>query len=1239
MRTLRLTLLAVALGACATGVFVTSASAAGTPGPGWELSATTYPTNLVHGVNDVQEVEPNVEEATFVLKFGEAETVPLPTNAKASAVEKALEGLPGIGAGNVTVAKEGPVYVVTFVKLLANVKMALLEATNANVERRVEGAASGTVAVEVFNIGAGPSTGTITVTDTLPAGIKAREAGELIRTNDTGGEEGFGVDPEIERSGGWDCTGNGPGPAPKVSGASTVTCTNDPVGLPVFAGGGGTPTFQLNEELANPQPAVGVSVEAGAEESGLTNKVAISGGGAPNAASTEDPITVSSQPAHGGLISATGWLSNADGTIDTQAGSHPYTATFIFDVATALNSEREGFIPGSEIRDLESRVPPGLVGDFHNMAQCRQDELVIEKCPPASMVGALALGSWATPLEKPVFNMVPPPGEPAELGFVLGGVNVNISFSVRTGGDNGVVAHVENIPQRLTYQSILTLWGVPEDESHNRWRGAEGGCTQQEMEEPVFGNEVDYCARQQHPIMQSVLTLPTACGSPQPFVFRELSGWQEPDAFTEAGFMSRDATETPIGFAGCEALAFEPDITAAPDTERADSTAGFTAEVRPSLGGLEEPGALGTADIKNTTVTLPEGLVVNPGQAAGLLACGPTEDALTTEAESNEGKENDNAPSCPKASKIGVVTVRSPLIESAVEKQFEGNVYVLQSNPPEIKLLVAASADGVNLKLVGTVHLNEQTGRIESTFENTPQQPFSDLKLSFNGGPQAALATPTRCGTYTTNADFTPWSTPFAADFLDIAAFGIIEGPGGTPCPSDPLPFAPTLTAGSTSTQAGAFTGFSLLLARADGQQRVEKLQFTEPAGLSGLISQVPLCPEPQASQGSCDESSRIGHAIVQSGPGGSPLTLPQPGGPELPIYLTGPYEGAPFGLSIKTPIVAGPFNLGTIVTRARIDVDPSTAQITITTDPLPQIVKGVPTDIRSIYSVIDRPDFLFNPTNCNPQEFTGTATSAQGATAPLSSRFGIGGCRELPFKPVFSASTQGKFSKANGASLTVKVTAKPGEANIRKVSLQLPIALPARLTTLQKACTEAQFDTNPAGCPEGSFIGTAIAHTPVLSAPLAGPAILVSHGGAAFPDVEFLLQGEGVRITLDGKTDIKKGITYSRFEAVPDAPISSFETVLPEGPHSALAANGNLCASRLVMPTELVGQNGAAISQNTRVGITGCAKKKALTRAQKLSIALKACHKKHNHAKRAACERKARRQYGSLKVRRGRGK
>jgi hypothetical protein len=412
------------------------------------------------------------------------------------------------------------------------------------------------------------------------------------------------------------------------------------------------------------------------------------------------------------------------------------------------------------------------------------------------------------------------------------------------------------------------------------------------------------------------------------------------------------------------------------------------------------------------------------------------------------------------------------------------------------------------------------------------------------------------------------------------------------------------LDAGSTTDQAGGFTDFSLLLTREDGQQRISTLQFKTPEGLLGMISKVPLCGEPQASKGECSAASQIGHTVVEAGPGPYPLVVPQPGQPPAPIYLTGSYEGAPYGLSIAVPLVVGPFNLGTIVTRARIEVDPHTSQLTVTTDPLPSIVDGVPSDLRTIDAVIDRPGFMFNPTNCSPMSFSGTARSTEGASAPISSHFQVGSCRSLKFKPDLKVSTSGKTSRADGASLTAKLVYPTGplganqassQSNIARVKVELPKQLPSRLKTLQKACVAATFEANPANCPAASVVGHAEAITPVLPVPLTGPAYFVSHGGEAFPSLIVVLQGYGVTVDLVGSTFISKhGITSSTFKTVPDVPVDSFELTLPEGPFSALAAPGNLCTiKKLAMPTEFLAQNGTTIHQSTTINITGCPKHK----------------------------------------------
>ncbi len=1057
----------------------------------------------------------------------------------------------------------------------------------------------GRIKVGFVNTGAKRSEGSITITDTLPAGVTATKAGGP--PNASSGTEFEPVSPrEEERNenkegweygsgffGGprWVCTGNGSGER-DIDGATTVTCTSNPKFLAPLPHGEAK-GIKVGEEVD-----IAVSVESGVMPGTYDNDVTMSGGGATGSNSVSDPVSIGSGIPGFGVAAWEAWFANADGTTDTQAGSHPYTATFAvnFNQLEALNPKvpgEGGGIAGGFARSLEAVLPPGFFGDPSAVPKCTRAQLDGQHCPAASQIGIDVIYNGGLSYTQPVYNMAPPPGVPDEFAISIGGFHGNFDAGVRSGNGYGIVEHV-SIPFVSIVGilgNILTLWGVPAETSHNPEHRTENPPECEEKACPGANIHTPF------------LTLPTACNGPQTFSARELSTWnneENPGApLTEA--VTHNDLDEPTGFTGCEHLTIEPSITAIPETGFADTPAGLDVEVKVPQENLLDPEGDVAATLKNTSVTLPEGLVINPGQAAGLQACG--------EAEANIHGEGPQT--CPSASKVGTVKIQTPLLEGELEGELEGNVYVLQANPPELKLLIAASGDGIFLKLPATVHLNEATGQLTTTVDETPALPFTDFKLVFSGGAQAALATPVQCGTYTTNADFTPWTTPFGVDVPFTNSFPITAGPNGTGCVPTPLPFQPSLTAGATTDQAGGFTSFSLLLTRGDGQQRIERLQFKVPQGLSGMISSVVLCPEPQASKGECSEASKIGHAAVASGPGPYPLVIPQPGNPESQIYITGPYDGAPFGLSIVTHVIAGPFNLGTIITRAKIEVDPNTAQITVTTDPFPQIVKGVPTDLRLIDSVIDRPGFMFNPTNCNPMSFSGTAwgtpppgAGGPGASAPISSHFQVGSCRSLEFKPGFTVSTSGKTSRANGASLHVKLTypkASQGtQSNIAKVKVNLPKQLPSRLTTLQKACTEQAFAANPASCPAASVVGHAKAVTPLLPVPLEGPAYFVSHGGAKFPELIIVLQGYGVTLDLHGETYInKEGITSSTFATVPDAPVGTFELTLPNGKYSALAANGNLCTTKLAMPTAFTAQNGAVIHESTPIGVTGCPKHK----------------------------------------------
>jgi len=581
----------------------------------------------------------------------------------------------------------------------------------------------------------------------------------------------------------------------------------------------------------------------------------------------------------------------------------------------------------------------------------------------------------------------------------------------------------------------------------------------------------------------------------------------------------------------------------------------------------------------------------------------------------------------------------TPLIPGTLH----GVLYIARQNENPFGSVLAAYVvvddpiTGVLIKLAGRFTPNPVTGRMTAVFDENPQLPFSDLKLNFFGGPRAELTTPESCGTFTTSSALSPWS---------------LEGQGleGEEHPASPFDdfqiesgcvngFAPAFTGGSTNLQAGAYTPFVASFSRQDTDQELGGLSVSLPPGLLADVGSVPLCPEAQANAGTCPESTQVGTVRAGAGPGPNPLFV---GGK---AYLTGPYNGGPYGLSVVVPAIAGPFNFGLVVVRQSLRIDPLTAAVTDVSDPFPTILTptgadgqkiGIPIRLRRIDVSIDRPGFTFNPTNCGKLQVAGSITSTQGQSSKLATPFQVTNCATLKFAPKFAVSTSGKTSKANGASLAVKLTypkASQGvEANIARVKVDLPKQLPSRLTTLQKACTAAQFDANPAGCPAASIIGHAKAVTPILPVPLEGPAYFVSHGGEAFPSLIMVLQGNGVTLDLVGTTFISKaGITSSTFKTVPDAPVGSFELTLPEGRYSALTALGDLCTTKLRMPTEFLAQNGATIHQSTPVGVTGCPKKKALTRAQKLVIALKACHRKHG-GKRTACERAARKRLGLVK-------
>jgi hypothetical protein len=933
----------------------------------------------------------------------------------------------------------------------------------------------------------------------------------------------------------------------------TLTCTLSGVTMP-----------------AEDSVSVNVGVSVSSEAAGTVDGgVEVTGGGASDA-SISSPTTFSSSPVGFGISpgSFTAQANNSDGTLATQAGAHPFSISTNFD----FNSDASLF-PAQRVKDIEVDLPVGLVGNPQAVPACsltifdRLGSFGYPDCPATSQVGTIMVESSLfspTPFATsptPVYNLQAEQGEAAAFGTIIAGVGVKLSATVRP-GDQGVTVKVRNVTEAsLLYGQRLVLWGVPADPSHDTTRAC--------------GFSISTCDYSVNSEVLPFLRNPTECGGPLTTTLR-VDSWQEPDN-------TRTYTSTSPAITGCSRAPFNPSIVVSPSSTEAGVPTGLSVGL--SLPQSENPYGIATADLKTASVTLPQGMSIDPASADGLQGCSDVQLAIGSDSE----------PTCPEASRIGTVQINTPLLKAPLT----GSIYLgtqASDDPASGQMyrlfLVAQSLErGVSIKLAGSIVPDTATGQLSATFDNNPQLPFSSLKLQFKSGPRAPLSNPTTCGAKTTTATLTSWSGQTVEDQSSFDVVGC----------SAPNLFTPDLTAGLISPVAGTFSPFSLTVSRPDGQQDIRGLSVGLPPGVLADLGAVPLCPDAAAASASCGTASQIGKVTIAAGAGSAPLSVPQAGRAPTAVYLAGPYRGAPFSLSIVVPAQAGPFDLGTVVVRAALFVDEHDAHATIVSDPIPTILRGVPLKLQRLSVTIDREGFMFNPTSCEAQSVGATISSSQGTSVATSSHFQTANCSTLAFKPKLTASTQGKASKAEGASLTVAISAKGGpqpgggEANIKKVEVQLPKQLPSRLTTLQKACSEAQFNTNPAACPHESNVGSAEARTPILANPLKGPAYLVSHGGAAFPDLEIVLQGEGITLILDGKTQITKGITYSRFQTVPDAPISSFRLSLPTGKFSILTANlpesakYDLCTQGLQMPTRITGQNGAVIEQKTPIAISGC--------------------------------------------------
>jgi hypothetical protein len=741
----------------------------------------------------------------------------------------------------------------------------------------------------------------------------------------------------------------------------------------------------------------------------------------------------------------------------------------------------------------------------------------------------------APPFPLPLLNLEPSPGHVATFGSSL---LANIIVQVDMRPDGRLAATITEASTLLPLQAaVLNLWGVPADPSHDI-----PNCNMEDME---CGSTVRPAA--------PFTTYSTKCDSAPLDTELVVESWHGATASTKA------SEPAPTG---CNALSMDPGLSVAPSTTKADSPAGYSVDVK--VPQQSEPYGLATPALEHVAVTLPAGASLSPGLANGLEAC--------SDSQFVEGR-------CPNAAKVGTAEIATPVLPQPLT----GSIYIGAPTASEpYRLFARVSGSNVTLNLAGRVDANAQTGQLTAVFDHAPQLQFSDFRLNLFGGPTAALANPQSCGTAASTSEIVSYggqkSTP-------SSSFTVDANGEGAPCLAS-RPFAPSFTAGSSSPGAGSFSPFSLTISRADGEQDLETFSAQLPVGLVGLLKSATPCPEPQAAQGNCSPAAQIGTATIGAGAGSQPLYV------SGPVYLTGPYGGAPFGLVTVVKVVAGPFDLGTVVVRSRITVNPKNLDLAIVSDPLPQIVGGIPLRLRTLSVNLNRPRFILNPSGCTPQKVAATLTAVQGPSVQVTSPFNVLGCASLPFAPKLSATTQGRASsQGNGASLDISIaTAGASAAAMKSATITLPNGMHPRLSTIQHACPPDVVSLE-SKCPVESVVGSAVVSTPVLPAPLTGAVYLVAHGGQRLPSLVMVLHGDGIDIELDGTLSISRsGAVSAAFQTLPDAPIDNLKLTLPRGRHSILGAAGNLCGKHLRLPYTLTSQGGAKVKATVGVPISGCA-------------------------------------------------
>lgn len=859
-----------------------------------------------------------------------------------------------------------------------------------------------------------------------------------------------------------------------------------------------------------------------------------------------------------------GFEHDPAGTPASQAGSHS-DMVVNFSLNQTTDPATNQPIPDGQLRDLQVDLPAGFYGNPQAVPTCSEVALQVGQgfCNPDSQVGYIDVRDGPDPANPffgtfrgPVYNLPAADGKTATLVFTVLGTPIYMDISARTDGDFGLRSTLRNVNQTLPiYGARLHLWGVPADAVHDAQR----------LVTYAFANPPTPSGVARRPF----LTLPSRC-EPVTFTARARS-WQNPGTWLAAS-----STTPPL--TGCDALRFAPTIKARPVVTKADSPSGLDVDL--AIPQDDSYSGVGTPQLKKAVVTLPDGLVVSPASAQGLGACSDEQIALGSSAE----------PTCPDASKIGTVSIDTPLLADPLE----GDIILGTPKPGQLfRLFLVARGPGLLLKLPGVAQPDPKTGQLTTTFQDTPQLPFTNLHLHFKGGPRAPLATPQTCGTKTTTATLTPWAGPTVST---TDSFDITGCTGG---------FAPTFEAGTVNPEAGAFGAFTMTIRRNDGDQELSKIAVNLPPGLLGILAGIPQCPEAQAAAGTCDSSTQLGTTTVEAGSGSQPLPLTGK------VFLAGPYKGAPYSLSIAVNAIAGPFDLGTVVVRAPLNIDAAAGKVSVPADPLPTILQGVPLRLRLVNVTLDRPGFMFNATNCTTMAVGATLTSVSGTSVTPSSRYQALGCADLPLKPRFDLRLTGRsdMKKLGNPGVVADLQQTPGQSNLEKVEVTLPAGVSVDLKHAGIVCKAA--DAAARSCPDSSIVGQASVKTPALPTELTGPVYFVEgtrtdpKTGKQVPTLPKLwlkLQGGGVPLDLWGATNVVKGHVITTFDGIPDAPVSSFHLEIDGGAKGILETARDQCASTRRATVEFDGQNGRVVQRRIHTA-ADCAPRIAKTRKTKVSV------------------------------------